>query len=39
MPTTVEEVEKLSWASFSTWPGKTLTSFGINRTSSRPLSP
>lgn len=26
MPTTVEEVEKLSWASFSTWPGRTLTS-------------
>ena len=39
MPTTVEEVEKLSWGQLLYLAGENADELGINRTGSRPLSP
>jgi hypothetical protein len=39
MPTTVEEVEKLSWGQLLFLAGENADELGINGTGSRPLSP
>ena len=39
MPTTVEEVEKLSWGQLLFLAGENVEALGINGTGSPPLSP